>query len=263
MVLFDVANVLGVMSQDTDDEESRDKVSNIGSINSFRLKNMIEDIRPIVEKEAEWLMESETDFMRIFRFNMIVLGAYVSILSLSLNLLASTEDSVATISVQAISRNLPLISSVVFWSISTLIAVLTFGGLRAQFGPEDLFISEDAKTDYGEDSDKIHKINNYHDTPLANIKVSSNKYYRLILERYIRANSINHREASLRYRLYTVVLLLLVISVTLFILGLWTTIIAESRLTELLLIIILAFGGVLSVCGLYESVKNIIDKYRE
>lgn len=218
------------------------------------------EAKALVDREIEWLKESETDFMRIFRFNVLALGIFVSGASLGIR-------HTNALSVSHFDHHFVYLSFA-FWFASTVLAVLTYGGLRAHLGCEELFqVPSTAFSDVRsmrspDDLDEIDDA--FEDTPLSDVD-SVAQYHRKTLDSYVEAINANEHEAGLRYGLYNVVLLLLVFSITLFGLGIWDSVGPSGRVVGPwgAGVVIAVLGATSTLVGTALSLTNLYDKYSD
>lgn len=176
-----------------------------------------ESAREMFETDYEFVLQSETDFTKIFRFNFLLLTGIGTVAAYAIG---SFNIPVSRV------LNVHIYAAVVFWIASTGSIALSYVGIWFVLPSMILSPSEQINTHnypaHDEPSDSFPPIH-ADDNPLVPSERDEQEtsHDRLVADAYVRATAHNQLEATyFRYPLYHAGLTLMLVSVSVFLLGL-------------------------------------------
>lgn len=178
----------------------RDSVSGKKEI----LKEFGQEGREIVSHQINWAMEADRDLMKLIRYNLLILGGLVSLVTYLSNLEWITVG-------QVVSSPTVWVSAF-FWCSSIVLVAIAYHSIRVEFGP----MGEHYDVDHSIDVDDIHDED-----------VTPTEYYEAVAKSYDELTRRNTREINMRYSLHTGVVLLMIASISTLLLNLVGLVVQE------------------------------------
>lgn len=236
-----------------EDSEGCDSTAESTATDNYEVyEDAIEKAEQIVNRQVNWFMQTDRSFGRIFRFNILVLGGFLSVLTYGVQLdIFTVPDFFNPFS----------LASFAFWMVSTTCLVVSYGFLWAKLGLEDMFHKGGHLEETGalaDTDDNQEAVDATQIGTLLNENPSKERYYREVLGGYVQTMHSNEREVnSFRFPLYYGSILLLLDSIVVFAIGLWAT----FSDTQLISVRYLMFGGVPLLVGIGISLGLILKIY--